>query len=255
MPARLATLVLAAVCVLTAGQATAFAIDMVARGPTTSLAPSDTVTVDVFLDAEFGITVLSVAVLASNDDVLDYDPVASAASPRCPTCTGAGTSGAQPSYILYVGMDEGLLYPVQTPAFLNWPAPPAGQEQVNVHYLEPQLVGTVASATDIWIATLVFHVAQDFETETLSLSLDPGLGGAPGVYTRTAIVPPSTVPLSAPIVLTGTLPEPGTLHLLVAGVGCVAWIGARRCAHWPSRLSSTRSTRAAPAQARGGRTR
>jgi len=224
-----AVAVLAGVSVLAASQASAFAIDMVARGPTSGLAVSDTVTVDVFLDADPGLVLLSVAVLGSSSAVLDYDVPATLARERCDVCSGSSTSGAQPSYILYVASKTSrVLYPVQTPYFPEWPAPPPGELQVNINYAEASLFPNPGFGTGIWIATMVFRVSQDFDTETLSLSLDTGLGGPPGVQTGTGFVPPGEIGLSAPIVLTGTVPEPGTLVLLGVGVALVAALGGRR---------------------------
>jgi hypothetical protein len=155
--------------------AAAFAVNMTARGATSSYTRSDTVTVDVFLDAEPGIRNLAIPVVASNSGLLDYDPGASAASPRCATCIGPGTGGAQPSYILCAGgKPSTILYPQQTPAFLNWPAPPAGAEQVNINFTERAFGATTSSGTGIWIATLVFEVQSAFTATALSLNMDAG---------------------------------------------------------------------------------
>jgi len=61
----------------------------------------------------------------------------------------------------------------QTP-FATWPAPPAGQTQVNINYAESALKGTGATGTGIWIASLVFHVDAAFGSSAISLSLSNG---------------------------------------------------------------------------------
>jgi hypothetical protein len=126
------------------------------------------------------------------------------------SCLGPGTSGAQPSYILYDPGSETFLAPNETPYFLDWPAPPDGEEQVNIRYVEPNLGQTAIAGTSLWIASLVFHVGAAFEVETLSLSVTAG-----GLLNE---VPPSAIELSAPIVITGHLPEPTTAQLLAVGV-------------------------------------
>jgi hypothetical protein len=79
--------------------------------------PGDLITVDLYLDAEPGIVIVSPTLLFRKFDLI-YDPVASAALPP----RGPGTSGAQPSYILYapgagIGVPSTILYPRSTPAF------------------------------------------------------------------------------------------------------------------------------------------
>jgi len=236
---RILKLNLLAVALLLFGatNASAFAINMVARNSTTSLDVSDTVIVDVFFDATAaGIKFLSVGVLNSSASLISYDAVASAAvSPRADV--GApGTSGAQPSYLLYSAMSgTGMtalpavfLYPQQTPAFLTWPAPPPGQEQVNINYLESNIVDTFdtrATGLNLWIATLVFHVdVLPTEDQTLSLSLTSG----GNIFQLGDVVqPPGTIALSAPITLT-FVPEPTTAVLIGLGLLGLAISGRRQ---------------------------
>jgi len=222
---RILTLNLLAVALLLFGatSASAFAINMTARGSTSSLVTNDTVTVDVFLDAETGLSVLSVAVLASSDAVLDYNPASTAAAPA----NGSAGPGGQPTYILYTGgRPLTILYPQQTPVFVNWPTPPPGAEQVNINWAESQLNPAAGSGTGIWIATLVFDVATGFASESLSLSLDAG-GNV--LEANSAVVPSSDVGLSAPILLTGaSVPEPTTAMLIGLGIVGLAAAGRRR---------------------------
>jgi len=217
-------LLAAALLLFGATSASAFAINMVARGPVDSLTVSSTVTVDVFLDAEPGLTFLSVSVLADTDALLDYDGPASALAPAF----GPAGPGAQPTYILYTGgKGATILYPQQTPNWLNWPAPPLGKEQVNINYIEPTFKAASASGTGIWIATLVWHITGAFDTAELALSLTSG-GNI--LQTGPTIIPPSAVSLSAPIVLTGVpvVPEPTTAMLIGLGILGLGLAGRRR---------------------------
>jgi hypothetical protein len=227
-------LLAAALLLFGATSASAFAINMVARGPVSSLGASDHVVVDVFLDAEAGLTLLGVNVLAT-DATLNYDGPASAAVARCVACTGGGTSGAQPSYILYTpagpkNMPPATnLLPQQTPAFLNWPIPPVGYEQVNINYAEPSFAAAPATGTGIWIATLVWHVTGEFDTAELIVSITAGGGIVQtGGIANPTMIPPSDVTLSAPILLTGHLPEPTTAMLIGLGVVGLVVAGRRR---------------------------
>jgi hypothetical protein len=224
---RILTLNLLAVALLLFGatSASAYAINMAARGSTSGLVTNDTVTVDVFLDAEPGLSVLSVGVLASSDAVLDYNATRTLNAPA--SADGSAGPGGQPTYILYTaGRPLTILYPQQTPVFLNWPAPPTGQEQVNINWAESQLNPAVGSGTGIWIATLVFDVATGFASESLSLSLDSG-GNV--LEANGATVPSSAVGFSSPILLTGaSVPEPTTAMLIGLGIVGLAAAGRRR---------------------------
>jgi hypothetical protein len=219
-------LLAAALLLFGATSASAWAINMVSRGPTSSLTTSSIVVVDVFLDADPGLTLFSAAVLA-DDLYLNYDGPASSAIARCGACTGGGASGAQPSYILYTGgKNLSILYPLQKPHFLNWPGIlPPGKEQVNINYTEPAFKAAAASGTGIWIATLVWHVTQAFDTATIELSV---VAGGNIVQTGLTPVPPSDIALSAPIHLTGHLPEPTTAMLIGLGVIGLVVAGRRR---------------------------
>jgi len=224
-----------ALLLLGATNASAFAINMVARNSTTSLDVSDTITVDVFFDATaIGIKFFSVAVLNSDTSLLSYDPVASAAvSPKADP-VAPGTSGGQPSYILYSAtVGSGMtaqpavyLIPEQTPAFLTFPsAPPV--EQVNVNYLEVNPLDTFdtrATGLNIWIATLVFHVDATGDSQSLALNLS-----VPSAILQLGdtLVDLNTVALSAPITVT-FVPEPTTAVLIGLGLLGLAISGRRQ---------------------------
>lgn len=219
-------LLAAALLLFGATSASAFAVNMVSRFATSSLTTSSIVVVDVFLDADPGLTLLSIGVLA-DDAYLNYDGPASSAIARCGACVGGGLSGAQPSYILYTGgKNLSILYPLQTPHFVNWPGIlPPGKEQVNINYTEPAFKAAAASGVGIWIATLVWHVTQEFDTASIELSM---VAGGNILQTGAIIIPPSDIALSGPISLTGHLPEPTTAMLIGLGVIGLVVAGRRR---------------------------
>jgi len=236
---RILKLNLIAVALLLFGatSANAFAINMVARNSTVSLDVSDTVTVDVFFDATAtGIILFSSAVLSSNSSVMSYDPVASAALPVIYAPGPTYSTGSRPNYILYdAGMTVGMtaippvqLLPQQSPAWLTWPAPPVGQQQVNINFAETNITDTFNTRTTgngIWIASMVFHIDQAFTTEELALSVTSG-GNI--LQVGLSIIAPGTIGLSAPIVLTGVVPEPTTAILMGLGLLGLVISGRRK---------------------------
>lgn len=214
---------------LAAAQAGAYDITMTARGAIDSLASSDTVIVDVFLDAEPGLTLLSVGVLYPDDGTIVYDGPATAALTPV-TATG---NGSFPQYILYspsgmIGMPATLLYPVPPDFWRNWTGIlPPGKLQVNIDYAEAGFNAAVASGTGIYIGTLLFHIASGFSGADLELCITCGgntvqIGG----QTSPEIIDPSLVGLSAPIALTA--PEPAVASLAAVAVGLVAFARGRK---------------------------
>lgn len=225
---RILTLNLLAAAVLLFGatSASAFAINMIPRGATSSLTTSSTVTVDVFLDADQGMTIFSIGVLNSNSGALLYDGPASAALPPYPT--SVGPSGAEPSYILYAaGKPTTYMIPLQSPYWLNFPSP-APVEQVNINFLETGVNTTTATGLNIYVATLVFHVVADFSVETLSLAFTSSNIITQGTTTLADQNDFSIVTLSAPVVLTGHVPEPTTAMLIGLGIVGLGLAGRRR---------------------------
>lgn len=216
-------LVAAASLLLASTGADAYAVSMTARGAVSSLTTSDTVTVDVFLDVDGGITFFSVAVVNSNPSALLYDGPASAALPLHPLNPGgADSSGAQPSYLLYTPRHFYLL-PLQSPYFLTFPPAP-GTEQVNITYFENGLSTTLATGTGIYVATLLFRVVAGFTSESLELAFT----SSNLIQRGTFVVPPTTIGLSAPILLTGQVPEPTTATLIGLGLVGLCLAGVRR---------------------------
>ena len=180
----------------------AFGISMVARGNTNLLSTSDVVTVDVFLDSDGPVSIVSVAVVNSSPAAVRYDGPASAALPVHP---GAGTfgnsTGAQSSYILYEPLARGSNYlvPWQASYFLTYPPETPGTEQINVAYHERILGTTHATGSNIYVATLVFHVLQDFSIADLTLEFT----SSNLIQAGSVTVPASSITLSAPIRLEG----------------------------------------------------
>ncbi len=230
LPARLLVWILSVVALVAGGAppvgAWAVAMNVRGGGPLSSFTTSDTVTLDLLLDAEPGLQSFSVSVL--HNDVLGYDPVASASLPIVHAAPPAsyGTTGARPAYILYApGPPAAALYPVPgSAAWPAWPSPPAGKGQEKVDYATGSLASTLASGTGIWIASLVLHVTAEFDTA--EIFLDPG-----GIIIQAngSAIDPASVILPEPIVLTGhAVPEPLTGLLMGAGLVVAAAASRRR---------------------------
>ncbi|MFP6630269.1 MAG: PEP-CTERM sorting domain-containing protein [Myxococcota bacterium] len=180
----------------------------------------DSVTVDVFFDADGGVTIMSVAVIISDPGVLLYDEVASAA--LTPHPASVGPSGAQPSYILYTaatgmgpsGMPTTYLAPLQTPAFLHFPLD--NPARVNINYTDPAFNTTTAMGTGIYIASMVFDVVAESGFADLSLEMLSGNLIQAGTF----ITDPATIALiGTPISV--TVPEPAAGGLALAGLATV----------------------------------
>ena len=195
----------------------------------TSLDIDDEVIVDLALDTPIGLQLLSVGVLYDLADELTYDGAATAALPP----QGAGTSGAQPSYVLYSppsGMAAGMmpatiLYPVVTPYFRNWNGSlPPGQDQVNIDFAESGFNPAAASGAGVYIATLLFRVT-DLGDGTNTIELCSSCGGNV-VRVNDVEYDQGSINLSAPIVV--TVPEPAGLGLAAAALGALALAAVRR---------------------------
>ena len=214
-----------------ATSASAFAMGMVPRGPINNLLPGDEVIVDVFLNAEPGLQLLSVGVLYPNNGTILYDGPATAA---LPPVTGSG-NGAQPSYILYSpgsGMAASmvpatLLEPVVSPYFTNWAGDtPPFADQVNIDYAEIGFNSAPASGAGIYIATLLFRIQPGFFAGNIQLCM---ICGGNILRANDVEIGPAMIDLSPALILTGgTVPEPTTAMLIGFGVLGVAIVGRRR---------------------------
>ena len=160
-----------------AASASAYSLRMDRSDGNGRVTSGDSVIVDLYLDAEPGLWAFSVGVLY-DPAVLIYNGAASAVLPA----KGPGSSGAQPSYILYApagALPAVALYPIVTPSFNTWVAPPPGLNQVNVDFLTSRLIpptqSTSASGTNIYIASLVFVVGVGYSGGTTEIRLcNPG---------------------------------------------------------------------------------
>lgn len=228
---------------LLATTAGAWAIHTQVRGPVTSLTVDDTVSVDLFLDAEPGLQLLSLAVI--HDDLLAYDPTASASLPIIhPAPVAPGTTGAMPAYILYAAAPTPtyLVPAFPGPAWPAWPSPPPNKGQVNVAYQEATLTPAAGSGTGIWIGSLVFQVTEAFDVSVIDLA--PGPGSPIIIQANGAAVDTSEIVLGQ-IVLTGhAVPEPATGLLMAFGLAAAC---LRRRASVPRRRPGPRSRGSAEA--------
>jgi hypothetical protein len=213
--------------------ASAWSINMTTTYAGEGLDIADTVTIDVFLDAEVGLTLYSTAVLYDNAGELVFDGPGSSALPPNPNCTpptcGPGTSGSQPSYILYTPpsamMPATILYPLRDP-WQTWPGLlPPGFRQVNIDYTEPTFASAEASGDGIYIATLLFNVAAIGDGSAI---IDQCVTcGGNIVQTGAIIIPPSDLPTTGgPIVV--NLPEPAIASLALAGLTTLYFVRRRR---------------------------
>jgi hypothetical protein len=177
--------------------ASAFGLSYGIRGgQLSSYSTSDAVVVDIFLDApDPGLSTIEASIRVESA-VLSYDAAGSAALPVVHPAPSYGTTGAAPGYILYSAAPAVYMLPLSNP-WQTWPAPPPGQTQVDVQYVEANLGQTSATGTNIWIASLLFHVTADFDTTDIVLDTSE-----------------PEVQVYLPITLSGHLPEPTTALLL-----------------------------------------
>jgi hypothetical protein len=217
---------------LVSSQASAWALSVVSQGPVSSLTSSDTVTLDIFLDADAGLTLLSTAITYDDDGELTYNgPASDALLPNTTNCIapacGVGPGGAQPQYILYTGgKGSTILYPQQTPFWLNWPGVlPPDRLQVNLNFAEPAFGSASATGTGIYIGTLVFDVNATVDgTAPMELCIDCA-GNI--LQEGLTVIPASQIPLTGTPIMV-TLPEPAIASLALAGLVTVYLVRRRR---------------------------
>lgn len=200
MQSRLIVFLATAILSLSATSAHAFAVYSSESGET--LGPfmgSDQVAINVFLLADMtGIERISVAVL--------FDPTVLAYN-----------SGATsvPSTILDSG--SSVLIPSQDPPLL-WPAPPPGQNQVNLNWELEDIFGpgTQVTAAEVQMATVVFDVVQGgTETEvSFSLSVGGTIFQVDNVDIKNSVQVSSPVSIAAAPVPVPALSPQGTLLLI-----------------------------------------
>ena len=117
------------------------------------------------------------------------------------------------------------VYPLQNPA-QTWPGDkPPDTLQVNVNFAEGAINPAVASGSNIWIASLVFHV-DDTSLASTEIAMTLEAGGNV-LRSNDVEIDPATVPLSAPIQVTFA-PEPTAASLAVAACVVTAYLARRR---------------------------
>ena len=219
-------------------QALAFSYAMTARTQTEGLSVGDSVVVDVFFDAaQTDIVLFSVAVLA--DDVLSFDPAASALLPVVYPAPPAssGTTGSAPGRILYSpaadGVPEHWIEPARSP-WIEWPGlRPPETIQLNIDYALDNILSpdsTQVTEVGIWIGSILLNVEADFTTAEIRLDLTSSnimaLGNFEDGYREVDFTDiqlgDPVVLLSDPILLTGKVPEPTTATLLGVGIAMAA---------------------------------
>lgn len=181
---------------LAAASADAYAIRY-AVTPETNLATSDTVQLDLYLDADPGLQLLSIGVLWETNKAT-FQPLAS----------------TTPSYILYTPTpgpgQADRVEPLRDP-WIEWPGDkPPGFSQVNIDFSTPDILPAAASGTHVWLTSLVFHVDNplglvDGFLVTLETSSNV-------LYSNDDYVDPADVPITR-------IPEPTSLGLLLLGIG------------------------------------
>lgn len=224
MRARTISFLLALLGLLAAaGTARAYAIQY-AVSSLADLQPSDTVQVDVYLDAEPGLQLLSVGVLWETDR-LSFDPLAS----------------SMPATILYTSTPPlgfaSYAEPLRNP-WVEWPGDkPEGFSQVNLDFTTPfdlddPFPPAAGSGTGIWLSSLIFHVDSAGAPPVIDVSLDAAgnilyandeVVEVDGVWRSTG--PVEIASADVPITL---VPEPTTALLLVLGVAGAAAARSRR---------------------------
>jgi hypothetical protein len=195
----------------------------------TVLAVSDTVTVNVYIDAtESGLQLLSASV-NGEDSILDHVPTPANCGVSGPTA-GCGS----PTYILYSpaagATGATLLYPQQNP-FIRWTGiEPPNTEQININYAEAGLGFAQATGSGVWIASVVWHVADvgDGEADiSVSLLNNGNIVRSNGINLDASQIPVNGVNGEWSFQVK-TIPEPSLVALLGLGALGLGYAGRRR---------------------------
>lgn len=210
MRSRFVLLAISILLVCGSGTAHAYAIQY-STSPLGSLTTSDTVTVDLYLDADPGLQLLSIGVLWETSR-LEFQPLASSSA----------------SYILYTPTpppgQAGEVDRLRDP-WVEWPGTkPPGFSQVNIDYTTPfssveGFLPAAESGTNIWLTSLVFHVLDGSGAPPI---IDVTITAAGNViYANDAEIDPADVPITL-------IPEPATGLLVAMGLLVSVLGGARR---------------------------
>ena len=197
--------------------ASAYQLSLVPTTPTQNVLPGALISFDVFLDTEgeSGITLFSSA-LIFDPTVVQYRPDLSDAEDYFPLYAPGAVKGGAPTY----------LEPTFDPPAL-WVAPLPGTEQVNVDFIETNLGNTVATATNLLLATLTFEALAPGTTAGVAY-----WGFAPP--TNTGVFSVNTVDVSGTLAFApgdpvmSVIPEPTTDLLVGLGLVGLGVAGRRR---------------------------
>lgn len=173
-----------------------------------ALTATDSVVIDLYVDAAPGLQGFAVALLFNDDGTLTYNP--------------GGSS--MPSYILYTG-GKGATYlipNVNPPNYWNGNQQP-GKKQVNVEFIENGLGTATASGTNIWIASVAFHVENESQpTNTVDLTL-----AANGTVVQQYGTDVSGLTTITNPSLVLNLPEPSSALVALGAIGALVAIRTR----------------------------
>lgn len=202
-----------ALMLFSAASASAYVLSLVPTTPTTVAGPGAIISFDVFLDTEgaSGITLFSAS--------LTFDPLVVAYRNDL-----SDANDYYPLYAPQVGKTQPAtwLSPIADPPGL-WPAPPAGLQQINVDFIEVNLNNTVATGTNVFIATLAFE-AVGFGVSNGTFSFDNG----GNIFSVNQIPVEGTLAFTSGDATMTVIPEPTTALLVGLGLVGLGVAGRRR---------------------------